>query len=88
MQKPKTKDIKWILLYSKNDLEVYGDYNNSWVDYKVKLNKKLAKRFYGETAWMDVTRWVHDQAIEFQDFNLEDSYAFILETLLKELDRR
>ena len=88
MEKPKVNEVSWHTLYSKNGVEVYGDLNNPWIDYRVKLNGEYVERFYGETAHMDVTRYVHDIAIEFWDFNLDDIYSFIMSAMLEELSRR
>jgi hypothetical protein len=63
---------KYLSVYEKNGLEVFVNPYDFWADYKVNLNGKHAKDFLGETAWMDVTRFVHDQAMEFYDFNLDD----------------
>ncbi len=53
---------KYLSVYEKNGLEVFVNPYDFWADYKVNLNGKHAKDFLGETAWMDVTRFVHDQA--------------------------
>lgn len=86
--KPKVSSVKWDVIYSKNGLEVFEDLESRWIDYRVKLNGKWAKRFYGETAHSDVTRFVHDQAIEFHDFILEDIYNFRDNAILQELMKR
>ena len=88
MAKPSVKDIEWRLIYSKNGLEVFSDKEEPWLDFRVKLNNNWAKRFYGESAHSDVTRWVHDQAMEFWDFNLDDIYDSMVKSAIEELSRR
>jgi hypothetical protein len=74
-------------IYSKNGLEVFVNPSDFWADYKISLNGHHAKKFYGETAWMDVTRFVHDQAMEFYDFNVDDIHnqlhSDLVDALLK-----
>ena len=81
-------DKKYKSIYSKNGLEVFVNPEDYWADYKVRLNGYHAKTFKGETAWMDVTRFVHDQAMEFWDFNIEDIYAQSYVNAITELTRR
>ena len=88
MAKPSVKDIEWRLIYSKNGLEVFSDKEEPWLDFRVKLNNHWAKRFYGESAHSDVTRWVHDQAMEFWDFSLDDIYDYMVKSAIEELSRR
>jgi hypothetical protein len=52
---------KYKSIYEKNGLEVFVNPEDYWADYKVRLNGHHGKTFKGETAWMDVTRFVHDQ---------------------------
>ena len=85
MKKPHRSDVKWELIYSQSGLDVYASHQDIYSDFYVKLNNKFIKRFYGETAWMDVTRWVHDQAIEFWDFNIDEIYDNILDKALERL---
>jgi len=75
-------------IYSKNGLEVFVNTDDFWSDYKVRLNNHHAKSFYGETAWMDVTRFVHDQAMEFWDFNLDDINGKLVLDITKEIEKR
>ena len=88
MSKPSVKDITWRLIYSKNGLEVFSDKEEPWLDFRIKLNNNWAKRFYGESAHSDVTRWVHEQAMEFWDFNLDEIYDSIVKSAIEELSRR
>lgn len=81
-------DSGYLSIYSKNGLEVFVNPQDFWADYKVRLNNHHAKTFYGETAWMDVTRFVHDQAMEFWDFNLDDIYERLNNELVKEMEKR
>ena len=81
-------DKKYKSIYSKNGLEVFVNPEDYWADYKVSLNGHHAKNFKGETAWMDVTRFVHDQAIEFWDFNVDDIYENMINKLVDELAKR
>lgn len=81
-------DNKYKSIYSKNGLEVFVNPEDFWADYKVRLNNHHAKTFYGETAWMDVTRFVHDQAMEFWDFNLDDINDRLHTDLINEIERR
>ena len=37
---------------------------------------------------MDVTRFVHDQAMEFWDFNLDDIYDRLTTDIVKEIEKR
>lgn len=83
--KPKRSEVKWELIYSQSGLDVYASYQDIYSDFYVKLNNKFIKRFYGETAWMDVTRWVHDQSIEFWNFNIDEIYDNILDEAIQEL---
>jgi hypothetical protein len=85
VKKPRINEVNYTLIYSKNGLSVYASEQDIYSDFRVKLNGHHAKRFYGETAWMDVTRFVHDQAMEFWDFNVEEIYDSILDEALKEL---
>lgn len=85
MKKPHRSDVKWELIYSQSGLDVYASYHDIYSDFYVKLNNKFIKRFYGETAWMDVTRWVHDQSIEFWNFNIDEIYDNILDQAIEEL---
>ncbi len=77
----------YLSVYEKNGLEVFVNPYDFWADYKVNLNGAHAKDFLGETAWMDVTRFVHDQAMEFSDFNLDDIdnqlHSDLIDALLK-----
>lgn len=77
----------YLSVYEKNGLEVFVNPYDFWADYKVNLNGKHAKDFLGETAWMDVTGFVHDQALEFRDFNLDDIdnqlHSDLIDALLK-----
>ena len=75
-------------IYSKNGLEVFVNPSDFWADYKISLNGHHAKKFYGETAWMDVTRFVHDQAMEFYDFNLDDIHSQLHDDVVAELMKR
>jgi hypothetical protein len=75
-------------IYSKNGLEVFVNTDDFWCDYKVRLNNHHAKSFKGETAWMDVTRFVHDQAMEFWDFNLDDINGQLVLDITKEIEKR
>ena len=88
MSKPSVKDITWRLIYSKNGVEVYSDKENPWIDFRVKLNDRYIKRFYGESAHSDVTRYIHNIAIEFWDFNLDDIYDSMVKSAIEELSRR
>ena len=81
-------DKKYKSIYSKNGLEVFVNPEDYWADYKVRLNGHHGKNFKGETAWMDVTRFVHDQAMEFWDFNLDDINEKIITDLVTEVKRR
>ena len=85
MKKPNRSEVKWELIYSQSGLDVYASHQDIYSDFFVKLNNKFIKRFYGETAWMDVTRWVHDQSIEFWNFNIDNIYDNILNEALEEL---
>ena len=80
--------IKYQSIYSKNGLEVFVNPEDYWADYKVRLNGYHAKTFKGETAWMDVTRFVHDQAMEFWDFNLDEINDRLTNDIVKEIERR
>ena len=75
-------------VYNKNGLEVFVNPYDFWADYKVSLNGHHAKKFFGETAWMDVTRFVHDQAMEFWDFNLDDINGQLVLDITKEIEKR
>ena len=79
---------KYKSIYKKNGLEVLVNTEDFWCDYKVRLNNHHAKNFKGETAWQDVTRFVHDQAIEFWDFNVDDIYENMVNKLVDELAKR
>jgi len=87
MNKPRLSEVKWDLIYSKNGLNVYANSQDIYSDFYVKLNGAFAKRFYGETAWMDVTRFAHDQAMEFWDFNIDEIYDNILDQALERLSK-
>lgn len=80
-------DRKYINIYSKNRLEVFVNPEDFWADYKVRLNGYHAKTFKGETAWMDVTRFVHDQAIEFWDFDVDGIHKQWKDDLIEEIER-
>ncbi len=86
MKKPRLSEVKWDLIYSKNGLNVYANSQDIYSDFYVKLNGAFAKRFYGETAWMDVTRFVHDQAMEFWDFDVDGIHRQWKTDLLEELE--
>ena len=75
-------------IYSKNGLEVFVNPDDFWDDYKVSLNGHHAKKFYGETAWMDVTRFVHDQAMEFWDFDIDNIRLQWIRNITEELGKR
>jgi hypothetical protein len=84
---------KYQSIYSKNGLEVFVNPEDFWADYKVKLNGYnivgLGRNgFKGETAWMNVTRFVHDQAMEFWDFNLDEINDRLTNDIVKEIERR
>jgi hypothetical protein len=81
-------DKKYKSIYSKNGLEVFVNPEDFWADYKVRLNGHHGKTFKGETAWMDVTRFVHDQAMEFWDFNLDEINDRLTNDIVKEIERR
>ena len=81
-------DKKYKEIYSKNGLQVFVNPEDFWVDYKVRLNGYHAKTFYGETAWMDVTRFVHDQAMEFYDFDVDGIHRQWKTELIEEIERR
>ena len=81
-------DKKYKSIYSKNGLEVFVNPEDYWADYKVRLNGYHAKTFKGETAWMDVTRFVHDQAMEFWDFNLDEINDRLTNDIVKEIEKR
>ena len=85
MGKPKRSEVKWELIYSQSGLDVYASSQDIYSDFFIKLNNKFIKRFYGETAWMDVTRWVHDQSIEFWNFNIDEIYDRFVDEALEEL---
>jgi hypothetical protein len=87
MKKPRLSEVKWDLIYSKNGLNIYANSQDIYSDFYVKLNGAFAKRFYGETAWMDVTRFAHDQAMEFWDFNIDEIYDNILDQALERLSK-
>ena len=79
---------KYRSIYEKNGLEVFVNPEDFWADYKVRLNGHHGKTFKGETAWMDVTRFVHDQAMEFWDFNLDEINDRLTNDIVKEIERR
>ena len=79
---------KYKSIYEKNGLEVFVNPEDYWADYKVRLNGHHGKTFKGETAWMDVTRFVHDQAMEFWDFNLDEINDRLTNDIVKEIERR
>jgi hypothetical protein len=79
---------KYQSIYIKNGLEVFVNPEDFWADYKVRLNGHHGKNFKGETAWMDVTRFVHDQAMEFWDFNLDEVNDRLTNDIVKEIERR
>jgi hypothetical protein len=81
-------DKKYKSIYSKNGLEVFVNPEDYWADYKVRLNGYHAKTFYGETAWMDVTRFVHDQAMEFYDFDVDGIHRQWKTDLIEEIEKR
>ena len=88
MSKPRVGEITWREIYSKNGVEVYSDKENPWIDFRVKLNGRYIKRFYGESAHSDVTRYIHNIAIEFWDFNLDEIYDSMVKSAIEELSRR
>lgn len=88
MAKPSVKDITWRLIYSKNGVEVYSDKENPWIDFRVKLNGRFIKRFYGESAASNIERYIHDIAMEFYDFNLDNIYDAIVNSAISELRAR
>lgn len=79
---------KYQSIYEKNGLEVFVNPEDYWADYKVRLNGHHGKSFYGETAWMDVTRFVHDQAVEFWDFNTDTINGQWQQDIMAELEKR
>jgi hypothetical protein len=86
-------DKKYKEIYSKNGLQVFVNPEDFWADYKVKLHGHnivgLGRNgFKGETAWMNVTRWVHDQAMEFWDFNLDEINDRLTNDIVKEIEKR
>ena len=85
MKKPHRSEVRWELIYSQSGLDVYASSQDIYSDFYVKLNNKFIKRYYGETAWMDVTRWVHEQSIEFWNFNIDEIYDRFIDEALEEL---
>ena len=85
MKKPHRSEVRWELIYSQSGLDVYASSQDIYSDFYVKLNNKFIKRYYGETAWMDVTRWVHEQSTEFWNFNIDNIYDNILNEALEKL---
>jgi hypothetical protein len=79
---------KYRSIYEKNGLEVFVNPEDYWADYKVRLNGHHGKTFKGETAWMDVTRFVHDQAMEFWDFNLDEINDRLTNDIVEEIEKR
>jgi len=79
---------KYRSIYEKNGLEVFVNPEDYWADYKVNLNGHHGKNFKGETAWMDVTRFVHDQAMEFWDFNTDTINRQWQQDIMVELEKR
>ena len=84
---------KYRSIYEKNGLEVFVNPEDFWADYKVKLHGHnvvgLGRNgFKGETAWMNVTRWVHDQAMEFWDFNVDGIHRQWQQDIMVELEKR
>ena len=79
---------KYQSIYEKNGLEVFVNPEDFWADYKVNLNGHHGKTFKGETAWMDVTRFVHDQAVEFWDFNTDTINRQWQQDIMAELEMR
>lgn len=79
-KRPSINDFKWDVLYSKSDgkhsLTVLVAVGEPWTYFRVqesRYGKKAPQKiFYGETAHMDVERYVHDQAMEYWDFNVEE----------------
>lgn len=79
-KRPSINEYKWDVLYQKDDgknkITVLSAIGEPWTFFRVKQSKygtnAPQKIFYGETAWMDVERYVHDQTMEYWDFNVEE----------------
>jgi hypothetical protein len=92
-KRPSIKDYTWNEIYSKTDSEgkhslvVLGTNDEPYSFFRVQEsrygNKAPQKIFYGETAWMDVQRYVHDQSMEYWDFDVEQCH---LDRALKIID--
>lgn len=80
-KRPSINEYQWDELYTKSDdkhtVTVLVARGEPWTFFRVQQSrygkKAPQKIFYGETAWMDVTRYVHDMGMEYQDFNVEDA---------------
>jgi hypothetical protein len=97
-KRPSIKDYTWNEIYSKTDSEgkhsmvILGTNDEPYSFFRVQEsrygNKAPQKIFYGETAWMDVQRYVHDQSMEYWDFDVENCIVQKQYKILQELAGR
>lgn len=77
MRRPKNSEVIWDYFYhsSTPDLSYRVEMSREHMtDYfrlrHIKNGKDNIKYFYGETAWMDITRFIHD--LGDWTFNIDD----------------
>lgn len=67
--------VDWLLLYTKNKIEVYANSKNLYEDFNVKIDGKWIERFKGENAYSECEKMVHGKGQEYQDLDIVDILA-------------
>jgi hypothetical protein len=67
--------VNWLLIYSKNNTEVYANSANLYEDFRVKIDKKWIDRFQGATAHTACEKLIHNQGIEHKEFDIAEILA-------------
>ena len=67
--------INWLLLYSKNNVEVYANADNLYEDFNVKINDEWIQRFQGESAHSNCEKMLHEIGKEHLNFDIAEILA-------------
>ena len=63
VDRPKVSEQTWERIYHTNIVSVYESQEHHGFYYRVNVEGKRPKYFWGETAWADYQRYAYDQVL-------------------------
>jgi hypothetical protein len=66
MRKPKASDQVWKRVFHQGKVEAFVAHDYPDFYYKVTVQDKRPKYFFGETAWQDYQRYAYDELLVVQ----------------------